>query len=59
MTGFWCATRKCGNHLKIIEQAYKKIQDIKGEEGTMFHADVPEYYLPEKKDVYTKMESLI
>ena len=25
----------------------------------MFHADVPEYYLPEKKDVYTKMEALI
>src|SRR6478609_6807076 len=45
--------------LKIIEQAYKKIQDIKGDEGTVFHADVPEYYLPEKKDVYTKMEALI
>lgn len=45
--------------LKIIEQAYKKIQDFKGEEGTVFHADVPEYYLPEKKDVYTKMEALI
>ena len=25
----------------------------------MFHADAPEYYLPEKKDVYTKMEALI
>jgi NADH-quinone oxidoreductase subunit D len=45
--------------LRIIEQAYRKIQDFKGEEATIFHADVPEYYLPEKKDVYTKMESLI
>jgi len=45
--------------LRIIEQAYRKIQDMKGEQGTVFHADVPEYYLPEKKDVYTKMEALI
>ena len=45
--------------LRIIEQAYKKVQDMKGEEATVFHADVPEYYLPDKKDVYTKMEALI
>ena len=45
--------------LRIVEQAYKKLQDFKGEEATVFHADVPEYYLPEKKDVYTKMEALI
>src|SRR5918993_171289 len=45
--------------LRIIEQAYRKIQDFKGEEATVFHADVPEYYLPEKADVYTKMEALI
>jgi NADH-quinone oxidoreductase subunit D len=45
--------------LRIIEQAYRKIQEFKGEEATIFHADVPEYYLPEKKDVYTKMEALI
>lgn len=25
----------------------------------MYHADCPAYYLPEKKDVYTKMEALI
>ena len=35
------------------------MQDFKGEEATVYHADVPEYYLPEKKDVYTKMEALI
>lgn len=45
--------------LRIIEQAYRKIQDMKGEEATVFHADVPEYYLPPKKDVYTSMEALI
>src|SRR6476620_7868101 len=36
--------------LRIIEQAYRKIRYMKGEEGTIYHADVPEYYLPEKKD---------
>ncbi len=45
--------------LNIIEQAYKKIQEFKGAEAEVFHADIPEYYLPEKKDVYTKMEALI
>jgi len=45
--------------LRILEQAYKKVQEFKGAEAEVFHADVPEYYLPEKKDVYTKMEALI
>ena len=45
--------------LGIIEQAYKKVQAFKGEDAEVFHADVPEYYLPEKEDVYTKMEALI
>src|SRR5919107_627014 len=45
--------------LKIIEQAYRKVQEFKGAEAEVFHADVPEYYLPEKQDVYTKMEALI
>ena len=45
--------------LGIIEQAYRKVQEFKGEEATIFHADIPEYYLPEKKDVYSKMEALI
>lgn len=39
--------------LKIIEQAYKNLP-----EGD-YHADVPEFFLPEKADVYTKMEALI
>jgi NADH-quinone oxidoreductase subunit D len=45
--------------LKIIEQAYRKVQEFKGAEADVFHADVPAYYLPEKADVYTKMEALI
>jgi NADH-quinone oxidoreductase subunit D len=45
--------------LKIIEQAYKKVQAFKGAEAEIFHADAPAYYLPEKEDVYTKMEALI
>ena len=39
--------------LKIINQAYNNLP-----EGD-FHADVPEFFLPEKADVYTKMEALI
>ena len=45
--------------LRIIEQAYKKVQEMKGEESEIFHADAPAYYLPKKSDVYTKMEALI
>jgi NADH-quinone oxidoreductase subunit D len=45
--------------LRIIEQAYSKIQEFKGAEAEVYHADIPEYYLPDKKDVYTKMEALI
>lgn len=45
--------------LSIIEQAYKKVQEFKGADAEVFHADVPQYYLPDKKDVYTKMEALI
>lgn len=39
--------------LSIIRQALAKMP-----EGP-FHADVPEYYLPPKEDVYTTMEALI
>jgi NADH-quinone oxidoreductase subunit D len=45
--------------LKIIKDAYQKVQEFKGKDAEVFHADVPEYYLPEKQDVYTKMEALI
>lgn len=45
--------------LDIIRQAYQKVQSFKGTEAEVYHADAPEYYLPAKADVYTKMEALI
>jgi NADH-quinone oxidoreductase subunit D len=45
--------------ISIIKQAYQKIQEFKGTDAEVYHADVPEYYLPKKEDVYTKMEALI
>jgi NADH-quinone oxidoreductase subunit D len=42
--------------LSIIRQAMDK---LKGLPEDVFHADVPAFYLPEKQDVYTKMEALI
>lgn len=45
--------------LKIIEQAYHKVQEFKGADAEIYHADVPAYYLPDKADVYSKMEALI
>ncbi len=41
---------------RIIEQALEKLKDL---DPSVYHADVPEYYLPDKPDVYTKMEALI
>jgi NADH-quinone oxidoreductase subunit D len=45
--------------MSILRQAMQKLQEFKGADADVFHADVPEYYLPEKQDVYTKMEALI
>ncbi len=45
--------------ISLIKQAYEKVKQFKGAEAEVFHADAPSYYLPEKKDVYTKMEALI
>lgn len=42
--------------LGIIRQALEKLKTM---DPTIYHADVPDFYLPEKKDVYTKMEALI
>lgn len=40
----------------IIQQAVEKMKDL---DPSIFHADVPEFYLPQKEDVYNKMEALI
>jgi len=45
--------------ISIIKQAWQKVQEFKGAEAEVYHADSPAYYLPPKKDVYTKMEALI
>ena len=45
--------------LSIIRQAYEKVQAFKGAEADVYHADAPEYDLPAKADVYSKMEALI
>ncbi len=42
--------------LSIIEQALVK---IKKEPSDVYHAEVPDFYLPPKKDVYQNMEALI
>ena len=42
--------------LSIIRQAIEKIQPL---DPSVYHADVPDFYLPEKEDVYNKMEALI
>jgi len=51
--------REMWESLSIIDQAYRKVQDFKGKEAEVYHADAPAYYLPAKADVYTKMEALI
>ncbi|HXB91833.1 MAG TPA: NADH-quinone oxidoreductase subunit D, partial [Puia sp.] len=45
--------------LKIIGDAWRKVQEFKGAEAEIYHANAPAYYLPSKSDVYTKMEALI
>jgi NADH:ubiquinone oxidoreductase 49 kD subunit 7 len=53
----WCV--RCGEvkeSMKIIRQALSKLRNM--EEG-VFHAELPEYYLPPKEEVYTEMEALI
>ncbi|MDQ3141776.1 MAG: NADH-quinone oxidoreductase subunit D [Bacteroidota bacterium] len=42
--------------LRIVEQALKKIE---AEPPGIYHADVDQYYLPPKKEVYENMEALI
>ena len=42
--------------MHIISQALEKLEK---EPKDVFHADVPEYYLPPKQEVYNNMEALI
>jgi NADH-quinone oxidoreductase subunit D len=53
---FLVRNREMWESLGIVKQAVAKIKDL---DPNIFHADAPEFYLPEKADVYTKMEALI
>ncbi len=48
--------REMWESLRIIEQAIEKLEK---EPKGIFHADVPEFYLPPKEQVYNNMEALI
>jgi NADH-quinone oxidoreductase subunit D len=43
--------------LSIIRQAIEKLDKLPDKKS--FHADVPQYYLPNKQEVYNNMEALI
>jgi NADH-quinone oxidoreductase subunit D len=43
--------------ISIINQAIEKLNNL--EDKTTFHADVPEFFLPPKDEVYNTMEGLI
>lgn len=51
---FMVRNQEMWESLSIIKQAIEKMPA-----GNEFHADVPEFYLPDKDDVYNKMEALI
>jgi NADH-quinone oxidoreductase subunit D len=53
---FLVRNREIWASIDIIEQAIVKCKD---HDPSIFHAEVPDFYLPEKLDVYTKMEALI
>lgn len=50
---FCVRNREMWESLKLIENALNNLPEGK------YYADVPEFYLPPKEDVYTKMEALI
>lgn len=53
---FLVRNKEMWESIRIINQALEK---LKGMDSSIYHADVPAFYLPEKADVYTKMEALI
>ena len=53
---FMVRNKEMWESLSIIRQAMEKIKALpKG----VFHAEVPDFYLPPKEDVYSQMEALI
>lgn len=53
---FMVRNKEIWESVKIIRQAMEK---IKAMPQGLYHADVPEFYLPPKADVYSQMEALI
>lgn len=45
--------------LSLIRQAIQKIEALTGDDAKVHHADAPDYYLPLKEKVYTRMEEMI
>ena len=54
---FMVREREMWESIYIIKQAMQKLDKL--EDKTSYHADVPEFYLPPKEDVYNEMEALI
>ncbi len=45
--------------LEIIRQAVDKVNQLSSSQSNIFHADIPDFYLPPKEEVYNNMEALI
>ena len=54
---FMVREKEMWESLYIIKQAIQKLDKL--DDKTSYHADVPEFYLPPKEDVYNNMEALI
>jgi NADH-quinone oxidoreductase subunit D len=54
---FMVREKEMWESLYIIKQAIQKLDKL--DDKTSFHAEVPEFYLPPKEDVYNNMEALI
>ncbi|MEO5572503.1 MAG: NADH-quinone oxidoreductase subunit D [Bacteroidia bacterium] len=54
---FMVREKEMWESLYIIKQAIQKLDKL--DDKSSFHADVPEFYLPPKEDVYNNMEALI
>ena len=54
---FMVRDKEMWESLSIIRQAVEKLERM--EDKTTFHAEVPEFYLPPKDEVYNTMEALI
>jgi len=54
---FMVRQREMWESLSIIQQAIDKLDKL--EDKTSYHANVPEFFLPPKEEVYTSMEALI